>query len=340
MAFNMLNLADTYGAGERAKQDAQEFQSRNALADLQRQYLGQRMEADAAAAKRDEQKFSQEQQVANTKMLNAAAAEVARDPQAIGRWLPQLEQAGIIQPGTDWRNADPEQVRAGAQRIFESTSAALASLGGGQNGPKIGAFNPGDYTPESFARFQQSGNAADLRRYVAPRDNGPDAPKPRDVMALRKEFDGQQSVKDFKTALPLLVSARKAPDNGYGDLQLIYTAGKVLDPGSVVREGELTLTLAAGSPLQRVLGTTRFSLEQGGRLTPQVRQQLLGMLNERVLAYRQAHDQERQRYEQYAAGMGVDPSVIIGAHPANAYPRSNAPQKPQASGGWSVEEVK
>lgn len=153
------------------------------------------------------------------------------------------------------------------------------------------------------------------------------------VQPLRKEFRALPSVKDYETALPLLVSARKAPDDGYGDLQLIYTAGKVLDPGSVVREGELALTVAAGSPLQRVIGQTRFSVEKGGRLTPETRKQLLAMLNERVLAYRQGYDRDYQQYADYARESGVDPSQIVGTHAANAYqPKGGSAQKPSASG--------
>lgn len=148
----------------------------------------------------------------------------------------------------------------------------------------------------------------------------------RGVQPLRKEFRSLQSVKDYETSLPLLVSARSAPDDGYGDLQLIYTAGKILDPGSVVREGELQLALAAGSPLQRILGTTRFSVEQGGRLTPAVRQQLLGMLNERVLAYRQAYDRDYQQYGEYARESSIDPSQIVGSHAANAYRERQPPE--------------
>jgi hypothetical protein len=164
-------------------------------------------------------------------------------------------------------------------------------------------------------------------------------PKPIDIAKTRKEFRALQSVKDYETALPLLVSARKAPDNGYGDLQLIYTAGKVLDPGSVVREGELALTVAAGSPLQRAIGQTRFSVEKGGRLTPETRKQLLGMLNERVLAYRQAYDRDYQQYAEYAQAGNMVPRDVVGRHPANAYPKA-PPAQPKQAPASAIEYLK
>jgi hypothetical protein len=158
---------------------------------------------------------------------------------------------------------------------------------------------------------------------IAPVEQGP---KPLDIAKTRKEFRSLPSVKDYETVLPLLVSARKAPDNGYGDLQLIYTAGKVLDPGSVVREGELALTVAAGSPLQRIIGKTRFTTEQGGRLTPETRKQILEMLNERALALRQGYDRDYQQYAEYATAGGMVPRDVVGRHAANAY----QPQKKEA----------
>jgi hypothetical protein len=144
------------------------------------------------------------------------------------------------------------------------------------------------------------------------------------AMPLRKEFRNLDSVKNYETILPLIKSAEKAPDTGYGDLQLIYTVGKTLDPGSVVREGELALTIAAGSPLQRVLGATRFNFEKGGRLTPQQRGQIIDMLNQRVAAAKTAYDRDYGQYSQYAKESGVDPSMVVGGSFNEAFE-----QKPQ-----------
>jgi hypothetical protein len=172
------------------------------------------------------------------------------------------------------------------------------------------------HSPPSGYRWSKDGNLEPITG--GPADPG--GPAARKVAApLRKEFRSLESVKAYETSLPLLKSAEKAPDTGYGDLQLIYTAGKILDPGSVVREGELALTIAAGSPLQRLIGKTRFTLEKGGRLTPVVRGQIMEMLGERVGAYQQAYDQDRDVYTQYASDAGLDPMAIVGKHSADAY---------------------
>lgn len=136
------------------------------------------------------------------------------------------------------------------------------------------------------------------------------------AQSLRKEFEGMDTVKNYRAVQPIIASAKKAPDNGYGDMDLIYAVGKILDPGSVVREGELALTIAAGSPLQRMLGTTRFSIEKGGRLTPKARQQIIGMLQGRVGALEDAYNQERSRFSEYAAQNGFEPSQVVGEQKA------------------------
>lgn len=147
--------------------------------------------------------------------------------------------------------------------------------------------------------------------------SGPSARK--NNAQLRKEFRSLPSVKNYEEVLPLMKTAEKAPDNGAGDLQIIYTVGKLLDPGSVVREGELNLVIASGSPLQRILGKTRFAFEKGGRLPPEQRRQLIGMLNERVNGYKQAYERDYKQYSKYATDSQLKPEDIVGKPASSAY---------------------
>jgi len=139
------------------------------------------------------------------------------------------------------------------------------------------------------------------------------------VQALRKEFRSVQAVKDYETVLPLIKSAKKAPNTGYGDLQLIYTVGKALDPNSVVREGELQLTLAASDPASRVIGQAQFILQKGGRLTPKLRKDLVEMLEQRTSSYKDAYERDYKQFSQYARELGVEPSDVVGTPAESAY---------------------
>lgn len=154
---------------------------------------------------------------------------------------------------------------------------------------------------------------------LSPIPGGPADPQgpaaKRQVAPLRKEFRSLESVKAYETIVPLIKSAAKAPDSGYGDLQLIYTVGKILDPGSVVREGELALTIKAGTMMSQLFGAGRFQLGKGGRIPPAQRQQIMEMLKERAGEYKNMYDRDYQTYTQYAEGSGISPYEVVGAHP-------------------------
>ena len=163
----------------------------------------------------------------------------------------------------------------------------------------------------------------------------------RMTIDLRSKFDALPEVKAFKEIAPVITSARRAPDNAAGDIQLAYTVGKILDPNSVVREGELAMAVKAGSPLERLLGSGTYTLGNGGRMTPQIRKELLGMLNERALANRQAYDAARNNYVGYASEVGINPQSVVGTHVANAYqqPKPKAKSTPKAASGWGKMSV-
>lgn len=141
----------------------------------------------------------------------------------------------------------------------------------------------------------------------------------RFTSSMRKEFHDRPQVQAYEAALPVLQSAKNSPDTGAGDLDMIYSVGKILDPGSVVREGEMILVKDANSPIAKILGTTRFVLGKGGRLPPEYRQQLIAMLEQRVGSYQQGYDQERTAYGRYAGEQGLDSDQVIGPHVLDAY---------------------
>jgi hypothetical protein len=319
--------ANAFAQGQQRRQ-AQEY--RNALLAQDQQRLGM-----------DQQKFQAEQEddEEDRALYDAwakqdwATADAIDPVSTIGYKMKMAELQKMQTPESPKRDIRTvggsllEVPPEGApQVLYQAPEKPQAPQKPGYGAPQPG-MNPETGKPDQFV-VDDYGNKKWLN--VEPVKDGP---RPIDVAKTRKEFRSLPSVKDYETALPLLVSARKAPDNGYGDLQLIYTAGKILDPGSVVREGELALTVAAGSPLQRILGTTKFTAEQGGRLTKQTRKQLLDMLNERVLAYRQGYDRDYQQYAEYAQAGGMVPRDVVGRHAANAY------QGDKASGPVQVKSA-
>lgn len=141
----------------------------------------------------------------------------------------------------------------------------------------------------------------------------------RNETNMRRDFDKLDAVKNYRAVLPIINSAMKAPDTGAGDLDLIYAVGKILDPGSVVREGEMTLVIKSGSLMEQIMGAKRFQLNGKGRIDPNRRATLINMLQGRVDALRAPYEQARGTYSGYATEDGFEPSRIVGEDPLEAF---------------------
>lgn len=145
-----------------------------------------------------------------------------------------------------------------------------------------------------------------------------------DADGLRKEFNALPEVKNFKAATPMVQSAKKAPNTPAGDIDLIYAVGKTMDPDSVVREGELKLVIAAGSPAQKVAGLANYVMG-GGRLAPAQRAELLATLDNRVAALGAQYQNTRKTYEGIAKQRGYDTTGIFTDSPAGATAGARGP---------------
>jgi len=98
-----------------------------------------------------------------------------------------------------------------------------------------------------------------------------------DVSDMRKEWIGMPAVKTFQTqsdSFGRIVAASTAP-SGAGDVALIYSYMKMLDPGSVVREGEFATAENTGGLDQKVVSIYN-KLLSGERLTPEMRADFVG----------------------------------------------------------------
>lgn len=140
---------------------------------------------------------------------------------------------------------------------------------------------------------------------------------------LRKEFEAFEPVKNYRSILPQYTAAIQAEDNQAGDLQLVYAFGKIMDPGSVVREGELDMASSAGGLGQRLQGYIS-GLKGGGRLTPEIRQQLLGEIRTRASQFADAYNQTRSDYSQIVQARGLDPAPVLGTHPGAQFQQAEA----------------
>jgi hypothetical protein len=99
-------------------------------------------------------------------------------------------------------------------------------------------------------------------------------------------------------------------DSGAGDVGVVYGFMKMLDPGSVVREGEFaTAESTAGIP-QQIVGLYN-KLLSGERLTPQQRQQFAAMAEELYSDASSNLTGLNTQYEGRASRWGADPANIV-----------------------------
>lgn len=141
---------------------------------------------------------------------------------------------------------------------------------------------------------------------------------------LRKEYQGQAGVVEYKVALGTFNSARNTKPTAQGDQSLITAYAKMLDPNSVVREGEFAVTASTENVLNQLkarLGK-EFGWEEGGMLTPSGRKAVLGeMRNLVVNRFQPAYQRDRTQYEKFAGSYGVDPYKVIGEDAAATFPK-------------------
>jgi len=138
-------------------------------------------------------------------------------------------------------------------------------------------------------------------------------PNIKDEGAVRREFT--QVTKPFAEADNALRRALASKDDAVGDIALIFAYMKMLDPGSVVREGEFATAEQAQGIDSRILNLYNKTVD-GTRLTPQVR---ASMREQAMKLYEPAlgkFQQQKARYESIADSYRMAPErIVYGAQP-------------------------
>jgi uncharacterized coiled-coil protein SlyX len=142
---------------------------------------------------------------------------------------------------------------------------------------------------------------------------------------LRKEFNSLPAVKkanDSEYNFRIMESTVSGP-SAAGDISLIFSFMKVLDPGSVVKETEFANVAAAAGVDDRVINSINRAVV-GERLTAEQRQDLLRQAQKFRDTANAAADAEIQRYTAIAERSGFAPQDVVTA-PKKA---STSPSKP------------
>jgi hypothetical protein len=133
----------------------------------------------------------------------------------------------------------------------------------------------------------------------------------KDATALRKEFSTETKNLGFQELQNSWNKVQNAGEGGAGDLTIVYSYIKALDPTTAVREGEINLTKAAESIPSNIIRAYNKA-KKGQAISPQVRQQMIAeigtMYNERAKKQQELN----AFYSGLASDSGLDPKDVIG----------------------------
>lgn len=186
------------------------------------------------------------------------------------------------------------------------------------------AHTPPQAGPESFGapvplqnprtgqvELVQVGN----RGTVRPVEGYGPPPQPADVRdesTLRDKFQALPIVRAYDEVTRAYEAIREAAprDTAAADLNIVIGYAKMLDPTSIVQEGEQETVRRTGGPADFLVGWVN-SLRGGGRLTPDMRANILREAQGRYAITRSQYDAAAEFYSGLAGRYGFNPQNVV-----------------------------
>lgn len=163
--------------------------------------------------------------------------------------------------------------------------------------------------------------------------------KPADVTDLRKEIQQLPNYKAYQQAAPVyssMIDTAKT-DSKASDLNLVYGLGKIMDPNSVVREGEMVMVNNTSSLPDWLMGAIN-SVNGGSKLEPATRSAILREANSRMTAYRGVLDNDLGQYRGIISRRGMnEQDVLPTLNPVAAVPDLTSPQTTAPTTGITTD---
>lgn len=189
------------------------------------------------------------------------------------------------------RQAQPKQAQGG-QLMYPNMSTYDRFLNGT---PKPDTQARLEETPQS--RFQMSGKLAD-------------------------DFNQLKPVKAYREVVPIMQSMQDAAgrNNRVADLNLVYGLAKIMDPESVVREGEQVMVRNAQSLPDWLRGMIN-TVNGGSAFIPEQRSRILAEAQSRVGSIKEQFDSIANQFSERAKRFGLNPEDVLTV-PSNSSEKS------------------
>jgi hypothetical protein len=132
---------------------------------------------------------------------------------------------------------------------------------------------------------------------------------------LKKEFTNEPIYKEFQSMKSAFSQVQESlkKENPIGDVAAATKIMKLLDPGSVVRESELGIAMAASGKMDRLTNYVDM-WKKGTLLTPAQRNEFGALANELYNASARAYNEKRGEYAGFGAKYEIDANTALGAN--------------------------
>lgn len=138
---------------------------------------------------------------------------------------------------------------------------------------------------------------------------------------LRNDFYALPQVKNYATQLQSFASALKTSPTASGDQALITAYAKMLDPNSVVREGEFNTVANSDNTVGQIMARLQKEggIDGGGMLRPEMRERLRTEMHNLVEQAGQAYHLQRDYFGSIAKRNQINPDDVIGPDLSQPY---------------------
>jgi hypothetical protein len=231
------------------------------------------------------------------------------EPETLGALRSNLPMTNVVDPAAANRAALDFLRQTDPAKFIElttpKTEAAPSSV-------KEYQFAQSQGYQGSFQEFQLQQRAAGAPRTVLDMTGGQKGFD--NEMSLKKSFSAEPVYKAFgemQSAYGQITDSLKAASPA-GDLAAATKFMKLLDPGSVVRESELGMAMAASGALDRARNYAELRLS-GKKLTPDQRKDFQDLSDKLFTTATTAYNAKRGEFEQMGNAYGLDASRALGA---------------------------
>ena len=169
---------------------------------------------------------------------------------------------------------------------------------------------------ESGQWFQNS--VSGEQKKVGGATDGTGGPKLTDLGSLRDDYTKAASTYDnaapswqsMQEAAKTAMSTSDVEGKGVADYNMVVGFAKLLDPGSVVREGEVETVRATGGPADYLIGYLN-TIKGEGSLSDGVRRGIMTEANSRMAAYYAQAREKRDWIKGIATRHGMNPDDVL-----------------------------